>query len=348
MTSNPVELHGLQGNNPFDFLAALGVQAAFEHEQEQPLLWWSDDVVPYPIVSPEFQIDRIAHHAQSRLRSWIQGTNLVPPAKDRAALTRWLTLKLDEEETRRFLSNATMDKYAGRFYMALVAEGSLDNNGASKPTDLYFCAGQQKFLDLVKEIIESVPAEEIVEDLLHGVPQELDRKTLLLDVSDDADYALSARNPSGAKKYLRPGVEALAILGLGCIPVFGSRNRTLTQGCRGSWKESSFEWPIWRQPASMTMVRSIMASTTPLDQNRAESFDGWSVARISRSVITRTSQGGYGTFRPAQISWANPLQRKKSEKKKSTAIAALDRASVEAQSNGLTREKLTDLIESDD
>ena len=306
MTAAPVELRGLQGNNPFDFLAALGVQAAFEYEEDHPLLWWSDDVIPCPIVSSSFEIDRIAKQAQSRLKAWLQGTNLVPADKHGEALKQWLTLKLKSKDTRKFLENAVMDKYAGRFYMSLIAEGSLDNKGSSKPSDLYFAAGNMQFLKIVREIIDNVTTKEIVKDLTEGTPTELkNRKTLMLDVADDAIYALAAKNPSNVDKYLKPGIEALCILGLSCIPVYGSPNRTRTQGCSGAWSRGAFEWPIWNKPAAPTMVRSILSATTPLDPNRQESYDGWSVHRIYRSVITRSEKGkGYGLFKPAEIAWS--------------------------------------------
>lgn len=345
MTAAPVELRGLQGNNPFDFLAALGVQVAFEYEEDQPSLWWSDDVIPFPIVSAGFEFDRISRQAQTRLKSWLQGTNFTPVSMTQESLKKWLSLKLKDDDAREFLSNAATDKYAGRFYMALIAEGSRDNNGASKPTDLYFTAGQMQFLKIVREVIENVTPQEIVEDLRSGTPKELERKTLLLNVADDAIYALSSRNPSGAIKFVKPGIEALSILGLSCIPVFGSSNRTLTQGCSGSWKRGTFEWPIWKQPATSSMVRSILAATTPLDPNRQESYYGWSVHRIYRSVITRHDQGGYGTFKPAEIAWStNGL----TQEKRREAPKILDKAADEAQANGLTHEKLTELIESDD
>ena len=38
-----VHLTGLEGTNPLGFLAAVGVQVAFDTEPDHPRLWWSDD-----------------------------------------------------------------------------------------------------------------------------------------------------------------------------------------------------------------------------------------------------------------------------------------------------------------
>ena len=344
-----IELIGLQGNNPFDFLAALGVQVAFEHEVDQPRLWWSSGVIPHAIVSNGFEIDRIANQAHSRLRTWLQGTALSPSHDDGNPIHGGASLKFTLDDTRTYLEHAMLDKFAGRFSMALVAEGSLDNNRKSKPTDLYFTAGNQQFLKIVKEVIEKTTNEEIAKDLGSGLPKELSRGTLMLDVADDAVYAHAASNPSKATKFLKPGIEALAILGLSRIPVYGSRSRTLTQGSSGSWNHAKFEWPMWERPATFRMINAILAATTPHSTARQATLDGWSVTKVYQSVITRASQGGYGTFRPAQIVWSiDESRRKKSKKKRHEVIEILNRARAEARSNGITQEKLAELIKIED
>lgn len=345
----PVELKGLQGNNPFDFLAALGIQVAFEHSVEQPRLWWSEGSIPTALVSSGFESDRIAEQARNALRNWLQGTGLDPKDDDGAWLKGGTSLKFSDGDARSYLAHALLDKFAGRFCMALIAEGSMDNNGQSKPTDLYFTAGQQKFLSIVKEVAEKVTQVEIMDDLEGQSPQKTNRSTLMLDVADDAVYAHSASNPSGATKHLKPGIEALAILGLSRIPVYGSKNRTLTQGCTGSWKRSAFEWPIWEQPATMSMVNSILASTTPFDPARSPTLDGWSMRRIYRSAISRSAQGGYGTFRPAEVVWAAQDSRQsRLREKRLKLIEIADRATTEARANGLTEEILAELLRSED
>ena len=60
---NGTHLRGLEGTNPLGFFAALGVQAAFASIDEQPYLWWSDDVTPCAIVDQRFTVDRIADQA---------------------------------------------------------------------------------------------------------------------------------------------------------------------------------------------------------------------------------------------------------------------------------------------
>ena len=182
-----------------------------------------------------------------------------------------------------------------------MAEGSLDNNGVAKPTDLYFTAGQQKFLAMARQILDGSS----LDDLLVGMngPWKYESKlpSLMWDVSDDRVYALTANDPSKDKKLTNPGPEALAVLGLSLHPVFAGRERTLTQGCSGSWKSGRYSWPLWRKPASSHMVRSLLAHA--YDVERYQWFQSWGIFRILRSSIRRSDQGGYGTFGPPEVVW---------------------------------------------
>ena len=72
-------LPGLEGTNPLGFLAALGVQVAFANEDEQPRLWWSDDVTPTQSWM------RSSPSIGSRLGRWKHlriGTTVRPPIPD--------------------------------------------------------------------------------------------------------------------------------------------------------------------------------------------------------------------------------------------------------------------------
>ena len=74
-------------------------------------------------------------------------------------------LKLSSADLRTYLDQARNSDSVGILATALVAEGSLDNQGVSKPTDLYFTAGRQKFLKMAQDILERASRE----DLLTGL-----------------------------------------------------------------------------------------------------------------------------------------------------------------------------------
>ena len=298
-------LNGLEGTNPLGFLAALGAQVAFQEEDEQPCLWWSDDITPHAIFSPEFPLDRIVTQFMVVIERWKNSAALNPKFSDGSEIPKGDELKMHADHVRKYLEQARCLDGDSSLGHALVAEGSLDRQGASKPTDFYFTAGQQKFLLMVRSILGGVTSEDIRRALQGPWKYESTLPSLMWDVADDRVYALSAMDPSKDKKKSNPGAEALALLGLSRYPVFAGLDRTLTQGCTGSWKEGRFSWPLWCRPASFHAVKSLLAHAYDHDDatERRIWYPSWGIFAVLASPIRRTGQGGYGTFSPPETAW---------------------------------------------
>ena len=294
-------LTGLDGTNPLAFFAALGVQEVFSLDSEQPRLWWSDDVIPHAVVDGEFSIERIADRALEIFSDWKNSPFLSPRGVDGTPMKKADELKLAGDDIREYLDQTRRIDSANGLATSLMAEGSLDNNGVAKPSDLYFTAGQQKFLKMAREIMEGTTDEDLLVGLTGPWKYASKLPSLMWDVSDDRVYALTATDPSKDKKLTNPGPEALAVLGLSLHPVFAGSDRTLTQGCSGSWKLGNYSWPIWRKPASPRVVKSLLAHAYSME--RVQWFGSWGVFRIMNSSIRRSDQGGYGTFGPSEIIW---------------------------------------------
>lgn len=303
-------LTGLEGTNPLGFLAALGVQVLFEHDEHQPMLWWSDDVVPHAIVSEDFSVDHIMNTAMRAFSQWLESPALNPGFGHKGDNDA----KFKKDEIRDYLARSQPDQPGGRLASALVAEGSLDGSGkVAKPTDLYFTAGQLKFLKIVRDVLSGVNSQHLENCLLGPWDYPSRLSSLGWDITDDRTYALAPSNPAKDKKFSNPGVEALAILGLSRHPVYASqdvrgRDRTLTLGCSGPWRRGgTYSWTIWTRPASLYAVRSLLMQTSGSDDyisKRHRWYAAWGISHILRSVIRRSDQGGYGTFRPPQIVWS--------------------------------------------
>ena len=291
-------LNGLQGTNPLAFLAALGVQVLFEHEEEQPRLWWSDDVVPHAVIDSEYTVERVADQAIKVFPRWLKSRALEPEDD----------VKFKPEDMRKYLGTARQHGPGDTLTASLVAEGSHDNKGVAKPSDLYFTAGQQRFLKMAREVLKGVESDDLVRALMGPWTYMSELPSLMWDVTDDRLYALSASNPSTDKKLTNPGVESLAILGLSCQPVFAGRDRTLTSGCAGGWKTGgSYTWPLWTKPAGPGAVQSLLAQAThnePASAHRSRWYRSWSLSKVIRSSIRRADQGGYGTFGPPETVWS--------------------------------------------
>ncbi len=302
---NGTHLHGLEGTNPLGFFAALGVQVVFATEDRQPRLWWSDDIVPHAIVDEEFTVDWIVERVLVAFAYWKDSPAINPRRRDGSAMPKGDELKLKPDDIEEYLLQAVRCARSGGLATALLAQGSLDNKGVAKPSDFYFTAGPQKFLDIARKVLLAADGDAIKTGLEGPWSYESDAPSLGWDVTDDRVYALRANNPSPEKKLTNPGPEALGLLGLSLYPVFAGREGTDTQGCSGKWKDGCFSWPIWRKPASPHAVRSLLAHAYDhkAASNRHRWYGAWGVSTILRSPIRRTDQGGYGTFGPAAVTW---------------------------------------------
>ncbi len=307
MSSDTTLLSGLPGDNPLGFLAALGVQVALANQNVDHQLYWTNDPIPHPVLSPAQNLDEISRSVLDITAKWLDGPALsksIDPA---------LKLKSDgpdgSDSIRGYLHQGRDDPSSGSLSACLLAENSLDNNGKAKPSDLYFTAGQQKFVSMAREILSKVVEEEIVNDISKPWSYQSDQPSLMWDSVDDRDYALSAANPTDSSrnpKLSNPGAETLAIIGLNRYPCFASPQRTLTQGCSGSWKRGFFVWPLWSTPATAQAVRSLLAQVAApegSEQRRADWYRSWGISRVMQSQIRRSAQGGYGTFGPPRIVW---------------------------------------------
>ena len=301
MTSSDVTLlPGLPGDNPLGFLAALGVQVALADQPGDHRLHWIDDPIPYPVLSPSRGLDEIAQAVDEVAQAWLDG-----PALDQSID---LSLKLKPDEIREYLRRGRNARSSGSLSACLLAENSLDNGGKAKPSDLYFTAGQQKFVSIARTILGRVTEEEIVGDLAKSWRYHSERESLMWDCVDDRVHALSAADPTDKSrnpKLTNPGAEALAVIGLSRYPCFASSQGTLTQGCSGSWKRGRFVWPLWSVPATAQSVRSLLAQVAAPegDERRADWYRAWGISRVLQSQIRRSSQGGYGTLGPPRVVW---------------------------------------------
>ena len=307
-------LCGLEGTNPLGFLAALGIQEAFANESEQPLLWWSDDITPHAVVDGKFSVDRIIAQAKKAFAHWKDSFAVNPTRNDGTPMPDGDKLKLQPKDIRTYLYRSRSCKWSKSLATALLAEGSLDNNGKAKPTDLYFSAGNQQFLDTARIILNEVSPNDLEKGINGPWNFASNLPSFGWDITDDRIYALRSINPSSEKKLTNPGPEALAILGISQHPVFAGRDGTDTQGCSGAWKTGYYSWPLWCKPASPRSVKSLLAhayefSTTSERRLWYRSYPAWGISTVLKSPIRRSDQGGYGTFGPPEVVWHYTTER---------------------------------------
>ncbi|MXZ34874.1 MAG: hypothetical protein F4Z21_06395 [Acidobacteria bacterium] len=290
-------LNGLEGTNPFGFLAALGVQELFKESPEGPALWWTDATVPQ--ARTDFTVDAIVEQAMMQFPQWANHRALNPnidPKADRSA-------KFRDSDIRRYLNLTQNGRPGSAFATALLAEGSLDSKGVAKPTDLYFTAGRLLFVRIAREILLHAD-EESIRNALDGPWQSREVSSLGWDPAGYIPYSLAPTKPGTGKKEAYVGVEALAILGMSRHPVFCGPKRTLTQGCSGSWSNTQYTWPLWRRPSGYNVVSSLLThARSSAHRIPAKWFKGWGVSMVLKSQIRRTRGQGGGLFTPSEIIW---------------------------------------------
>jgi len=120
------------------------------------------------------------------------------------------------------------------------------------------------------------------------------------DPASERNYALMANNPTTDGTSVDAPLEWLAFRGLPLFPSFpkdaNPRPRILTTGVSGRGNEMEFSWALWRVPASLATVKSLLH----VDWSKEKARDARGVLAVCTSAIRRTSQG-FGNFGPATV-----------------------------------------------
>lgn len=292
-------LHGLDGTNPLGFLAALGVLSVPpENGGEQSRLAWTEGIVPYPIVEGHDSIDALADAIVAERDQWRGATVLRFPSGS-APLD---DLKLSPEELHHYVTECAQADDGGRsaaLCAALVAEGARQQDGAAQPTNLYFTAGKQHFLQMARQIVDGLERAHVIEALAGPWTYRSKLPSFKWDVTDDRVYATSAVNPEDEKKPTIPGAEFLAFLGLRALPTFADGARAITTACAG--RAGDFTWPLWSELVSFPVARTLLAHASS-DNERW--LRGWTVRSLVSCHIRRSEKGGYGSFSPPSMVWS--------------------------------------------
>lgn len=290
-----VYLAGLEGTNPMAFIAGLGLLGVADRMLGRGAvrLGWRDGALPTAYATGVTAIDELVDAVIRDRDAWVAS----PALTFRDATD----VKFDERGLRDYITACRHADDGGRsaaLCAGLVAEGSFDNNGAAKPTDLHFAAGQQQFLGVANELLAGLTPNDVRHALSEEWVYASPLKSFGLDVTDDRVYALSASNPAKQAKRTVPGAEWLALMGIAMLPSFrgmtAGRARTVTTGCTGNWKAGIFTYPLWEPPLSASAAKSLVA-TAKVGESRS-----LPIHRFVRCRIRRSDQGGYGTFGPPE------------------------------------------------
>lgn len=293
-------LKGLPGDNPLGFLAAIGLQEISAGGDLAMSMWWTDTPVPYAVIDKNITCQKLAMAADKTLARWLSSPAVDPPSTKFGNAAK--TAKFDADGIREYLKICEGDIAQG-FSSALVAEDCLARTKAeAKPTEFYFTAGNQKFLQIVRNLLLGTSGQQISQTIVDKwkYQDNAKQKSLMWDVRDDRQYALSPIDPSNMAKTTNVAIEALAAIGLSRFPVFPGNNWIQTTGCQGKWGGASFSWGVWDIPSPYASTGYLVSHIT---EENIRYYEGWGVFRTFKAPISRNEQGGYGTFLPARTTW---------------------------------------------
>jgi hypothetical protein len=327
MSQPPLVLTGLDGSNPLAFLAALGVLRVLDYRARQyarpiPKLSWVDDGCWRPVLLGPPGVDAVIGEVIEDKATWSNdpafllaydesGEMLLDPRDSRRKATR--DLKPRPDAMRAFLdglasrtswqcspSELPLLRRALDTAAAYGSELVQDNNGNTKPTAFHFTAGQQQFMKAVSELQVGVDDADLREALVGPWLRESTLPNMSWDSTNARFYALRATNPSGDKKTTVAGADWLAFIGLGLLPSFPREGRLMTTCIKGGWKNSQFTWPVWEGPCTRRVASSIIRAARLRELSPGERR-ARGIAAVFTSSISRSEQGGYGSFSPAEV-----------------------------------------------
>ncbi|MFO0634763.1 MAG: hypothetical protein U0168_18115 [Nannocystaceae bacterium] len=308
---NTLQLTGLDAQNPLGFLAALGLlRIVDEHARRnalaRPSLAFVDDGVLHARIGSALEsVDALIEVVLSDALARGDDALLQLCYDDHgAALPAGATGKRDlkpSPETARALLDRVADgpRLTSDLAAAFFSELVQDNNGNTKPTALHFTAGQQQFLDMVDALRRGVVAEDLHEALLGPWRGESTLPSLSWDATMARQYALRAGNPSKEKRGSVAGANYLAVFGLSYLPVTVQRGKLVTTCVVGGWKDSIFTWPTWSRAATSNAAASLLRMDLRRLSSRERAALG--ISHVFAARITRSDQGGYGGFSPAEV-----------------------------------------------
>lgn len=260
------ELRGIDGSNPLAFLAALGtLRLAHEFYPNAQLFWrrtnaawravllceaWDEEVLSECIctklkasgASIPYTIEKKMPFSAEDFRNALKGFALACGPRDRIVVdvASGLGTEILRDDNGNFHDTA----------FRMVRSG--DSAGQGMPV-------------YALSIFERTDKDAIKRALFAQWIYEDDGFGLRWDPAEDQRHALRWYDPSrqsNKKHNIRTvrGANALALIGLSLLPVQPTLQRSKTTGITPLSRNADyFSWPLWEHPATLDLVRSLVA-----------------------------------------------------------------------------------------
>jgi len=294
-------LTGLDGSNPLAFMAALGTLRVLSVAQPHRMtrLHWATTASYHPILTSDDPLD-----VDTLLDAIEQ------PLKEMAAhpaLTVDDNLKLSpdvfRDYARQSVKNAQTNgdrswtDFAAAFGCDAISEDAVIQDTAFRTMS---GAGHQHFLKTMRNLARLTTRDDLRRSLFEPWTYTDDKPSLRWDPADDRRYALRWKEPSGDPIRTQRGANRLAIEGLPLFPTAPVRSSVETTGFQTAGSRNTFfTWPIWNEPATLDVVRSLLAlPELQIDHPSRDRLHQMGIIEVYRSQ--RLTIGKFRNFAPAQ------------------------------------------------
>lgn len=285
-------LEGLEPDNLLAFLALLGLVRSLDYRDSRssdelrllPRISWSLEHLP---IRPLLHLAR-ATTPEEIAQTAAEGLDGIAEDYDFGGRKG---LSFPYEDARNLLEQAMRTAAIGSrgridLLSALMSDGAVRDGGKMDqtveptPLCLLFGQGHQHFLERLAEVprqavpppgggrdkqAQDSPAECLHDALFSPWHRTDPTRSFRWDPEEDVRYALMAGDPTAAayKGGTQHGANRLAAVGIGAITVVptivGRRVRVVAVGGAHERGRFSFAWPIWRDPATFSSIRALLA-----------------------------------------------------------------------------------------
>lgn len=314
-------LDGLEPDNLLAFLALLGLLRALESADSTsyPRVAWDIDVPP---LRPKLIVAR-ALTPEEMTESAAKGIEAISACHDFGDREN---LNYSREECRALLNQAARAARLNRRervdLLAALMSDAVIKDDKEEPVDptllcLLFGQGHQHFLDRLagvprepappprgkgKKTVSVSAAECLGEALFQTWHRSDPTFSFRWDPEEDVRYALMAGDPTDTayKPGTQHGANRLATLGLGVLTLVpemrDGRVRPSVIGGTSGRDGFSFAWPIWREPATLSAIRALLAHP---DLRESDALAHLGVDHVM--VVRRISVGKFMNFSRARL-----------------------------------------------
>ncbi len=293
---------GIDGSNPLGFLAGLGAHRLLSliwPERAVEMRWiarggWRPEVLGLGIGEEEIC------GALLEKAPWAP-LELFAPLGKNLTVGRALYQEVVEAVERQ----AVKGSREGCDFAAALGSDVFEDKERIEYTDFCFItgSGHQHFLGTASGLAQSVRIEHLRETLFEEWRHGDKGYSFRWDPDDAREYALRWGNPSTEGAMTVWGANRLAFEALPLFPTVPTGGEQRTVGFRKEMRLHEFTWPIWTQPASVDVVRSLLGMADLQEETPDRvSLQARGIAEIFRAQRVRIGMGANFkvSFRPAR------------------------------------------------